>query len=184
MTLPPPLRLSFLHLFLFFSSSARTFFGGICYDLELSPLRSRVPACAFFFPADNSFSCIFPYGRAEARGICKVGRERERGAPLPFSLSLSPSPLSLSFSPSLSPLLSLSLSSLFLSLSFSLSLSHTHRSARAENARKERGLKRSAHAHTQASGDTRARSPTLFQLSTVNLEVIPPRARLQIAACL
>lgn len=72
---------SFLFSLLFL---ARANFSRRCYGSQLAALRSRVPACAFFSPADNnSFSCIFPYGRAEARGICKVetgegGRERER----------------------------------------------------------------------------------------------------------
>lgn len=76
---PRPCSFRLLHLspVCFFFFSYVNFFWA-CYDLKLSPLLLACSCLSVFFPADNSFSCIFPYGQAEARGICKVGRERER----------------------------------------------------------------------------------------------------------
>lgn len=90
---PRPCSFCLLHLspvcfFFFFYVN----FFWACYDLKLSPLLLACSCLRVFFPADNSFSCIFPYGQAEARGICKVGRERERERDMEVEKCPSPSP--------------------------------------------------------------------------------------------
>lgn len=88
---PRPCSFCLLHLspvcFFFYVN-----FFWACYDLKLSPLLLACSCLRVFFPADNSFSCIFPYGQAEARGICKVGRERERERDMEVEKCPSPSP--------------------------------------------------------------------------------------------
>lgn len=90
---PRPCSFCLLHLspvcfFFFFYVN----FSWACYDLKLSPLLLACSCLRVFFSADNSFSCIFPYGQAEARGICKVGRERERERDMEVEKCPSPSP--------------------------------------------------------------------------------------------
>lgn len=92
---PRPCSFCLLHLspvcfFFFFFFYVN--FSWACYDLKLSPLLLACSCLRVFFSADNSFSCIFPYGQAEARGICKVGRERERERDMEVEKCPSPSP--------------------------------------------------------------------------------------------